>query len=161
MSSFDIPATYRAPAVPEIWNEDPGPVVRPRCVAGMRNGMSVEHAWSGEPIDVVAAGGIRIFVFGAADEVATGKALGDKAPLGAFTFAEPSVLRVGDAVRVDGHLVGHLCGFGGPYAVIQSWHSFCGGELEVGESTVLLVGGAADAPDQHLAPEDPALLQRP
>ena len=152
MSHFDIPATYRAPAVPDIWNQTPGPVVRPRCVAGMCNGMSVEHAWSGEPLDVVPAGGIRIFVFGAAHEVATGRPLGDKGPLGAFTFPEPSVLRVGDAVRVDGHLVGHLCGFGGPYAVIHTWHPLCGGALEVGPGTLLEFGGAADAPDQRMAP---------
>lgn len=152
MSHFDIPATYRAPVVPDIWNQTPGPVVRPRCVAGMCNGMCVEHAWSGEPIDVVPAGGIRIFVFGAADEVTVGKPLGDKAPLGAFAFPEPSVLRLGDAVRVDGYLVGHLCGFGGPYAVIQSWYALCGGALEVGQGTLLEVGGAADAPAQRMAP---------
>ncbi len=150
MSHFDIPATYRAPEVPDMWNQNPGPVIRPRCVAGMCNGISIEHAWSGEPLDVVPAGGVRIFVFGAAHEAAAGKRMGDKGPLGVFTFPEPSVLRVGDAVRVDGHLVGHLCGFGGPYAVIHSWHPLCGGALEVGQSTLLEVGGEPDAPDQHL-----------
>jgi len=160
VSHFDVPATYRAPAVPDIWNETPGPVVRPRCVAGMRNGMRIEHAWCGEPVDVVPAGGVRIFVFGAADAVAVGRPLGDKGPLGVFTFPEASVLRVGDAVRVDGHLVGHLCGFGGPYAVIHSWHPLCGGALEVSQSTLLEVGGAADAPDQGLPPQDGAAAGR-
>ena len=64
----------------------------------------------------------------------------NRGPLGAFAFSEPAVLRVGDPVRLDGRLVGHLCGFAGPFAVIKSWHSFCGGELEAGPATLLEIG---------------------
>jgi len=144
VSNFDVPATFAAPIVPEVWNETHRPAVRPRCVAGMRNGIDVPCPWSGEPLDLVPAGHLRVFVFGDPAGAAQGRPLGDVAPLGCFAFAEPAVLRVGDPVRVDGRLVGYLCGFAGAYAAIQSWHSFCGGELEAGPATLLEIGGSVE-----------------
>jgi hypothetical protein len=109
----------------------------------MRNSIDVPHRYLAEPLAAVPAGDVRVFVFGDAEGSAVGRPLDGGAALWAFAFGEPAILAVGDPVRVDGRLVGHLCGFAGPYAVIKSWHSFCGGEQEAGLDTLLEIGGVA------------------
>ncbi len=141
MSNFDVPATFVPPQIAEIWNEEPSPVLRPRCVAGMRNGVEVRAPWSDLPFDMVDAGGVRYFAFADGDNRAPGTPLGATGPLGCFAFADPAVLRVGDPVRVDGHLVGYIGGFAGRCVAISSWHGFCGGELEASPAMLLEIGG--------------------
>ena len=141
MSNFDVPATYQAPGYAQIWNEVPGSPVRPRCIAGMHDGIEVAEPWSALPFDLVAAGQVRLFTFADCDARAARRPLGGTGMLGCFVFAEPAVLRLGDPVRVDGELVGHIGGFAGPFVAIASWHRFCGGELEAGPSTLLQIGG--------------------
>lgn len=142
MSNFDVPVTYVPPTHAPIWNAVPGPVVRPRCIAGMHDGLEVSEPWSALPFDLVAAGAVRVFTFADCDDRSAGEPLGGTAMLGCFAFAEAAVLRTGDPVRVDGGLVGYIGGFAGPLVVLSSWHSFCGGELEAGPSTLLEIGGA-------------------
>lgn len=141
MSNFDVPATYAPPASADLWNPHVRPVIRPRCLSGMHGDIDVPHPYLAEPLAAVPAGDVRVFIFGDTQGAVRGRPLGGGTPLGAFAFAEPAVLRVGDPVRVDGSLVGHLCGFAGPFVVIKSGHSFCGGELEAGPDTLLEIGG--------------------
>ena len=141
MSNFDVPATYVPPARAQIWNEVPGPVIRPRCISGMHDGVEVSEPWSALPFDLVPAGSVRLFTFAGCDDRVAGDPLGGTAMLGCFAFAEPAVLRTGDPVRVDGRLVGYIGGFAGSLVALSSWHSFCGGELEASPSTLLEIGG--------------------
>lgn len=144
MSNFDVPATYRAPEHAPIWNEVTASPIRPRCIAGMHDGIDIAEPWSSLPFDLVAAGQVRVFTFAECDARSSDRPLGATGLLGCFAFAEPAVLRLGDPVHVDGELVGHIGGFAGPFVAIASWHSFCGGELEAGPSTRLQIGGTRE-----------------
>lgn len=143
MSNFEVPSTFVAPQPPAIWNAVPGPVVRPRCIAGMCNGLQVSAPWSDLPFDLVPAGHVRYFGFADCDQRVPGTPLGGTGPLGCLAFAEPAVLRVGDPVRVDGRLVGYIGGFAGVCVAISSWHGFCGGELEASPAMLVEIGTTA------------------
>ena len=110
-------------------------------MAGMHDGIDVSEPWSPLPFDLVPAGHVRVFTFAECGSRAPGRPLGGTGMLGCFAFSEPAVLRLGDPVRVDGRLVGHVGGFAGAFVAITSWHAFCGGELETGAHTLLQIGG--------------------